>query len=846
MAPSSLDYELQSLRDQISVPETEDSWEKIQKSINKLTTLIQNQGADYPSEFAQFLRSISRPLNSATTTERTRLSAAAIELFKASAEALGQTFSGLLPLFLPTLLSLCSRPNKVFITRAKGCIMHIIEYTQAPVILSYLVDLAKDKSNSLRLSVAECALACLNTFNPPDLEKEARAREVETLIRTTATDATAEVRKVSRKLFEAYKILLPHRVDGFTGPLTPTVRKYLDIKHKAPSANNSNPPSRPTSSLSTHSTSSLNYITRPKSTVPPAPSGAQPLTRSATARVIDSQRHARSNSATSSNSGPSLSKSESLPASRFPVASSAQSKADLVGPSRPVQKGPSRPIDPRSMGPPTSVPLRPHISPPTSSTTDSFPQRPDPAMLPTKSTGGPLRPTAGPSRVPQEDSSAPPQKPRVMGGARRVLLPTPPPVPEPAQPKTESKAPVRPGAPSRAGSVEPQKSTAKPSNSAQSAHTSSRTTTATTAATRKAEPSKKVGSSSSSTTTTSSRHTSAATTKKPLDPSSHPNVTTSRRVVSSSSRLTEPTQAQLARAKATSKPTTAKRSETVKPVPGVRTTTASGNTTARQVTSRKPGIPPRVPRAKTPAPPAIPSEEPKGVKPVPEAVVAVAVKVPLPPSPTLSPTPSVGEVEIETETETEPEVETESMKVQIEEVEVSAESEPEQEEVEAKKDIEAPGQEEGDQGALESTDVPPRSPTPHAEDPRSSTPTQPAENVLNIGHEELNFDGGEEEDEEDDTITQEEALEHVADLPNFTFSNIDPSTPLASTRRNKRQIVPETPISALLVSIQRGFDLSPNSLDPDQTATFGGLIPAEGGSRCEPLFVERKRPGMHA
>ena len=55
-------------------------------------------------------------------------------------------------------------------------------------------------------------LLCLKSFNPPDLEKESRAKEIEATIRATAVDANADVRKVARKIFDAYKILLPRRV----------------------------------------------------------------------------------------------------------------------------------------------------------------------------------------------------------------------------------------------------------------------------------------------------------------------------------------------------------------------------------------------------------------------------------------------------------------------------------------------------------------------------------------------------------------------------------------------------------------------------------------------------------
>ncbi|THH29280.1 hypothetical protein EUX98_g4908 [Antrodiella citrinella] len=208
-----LECELDSIRDKLAIPESEDTWDTLAKSVTRFTTLIQNGAANFPNEVATGLRSIARPLNSAILSERSRLSGAGIDLLKAAAEWIGKAFDGLIPLYLPTLLTLCSRSNKVFISRAKACVINIIEATQAPIILSYLAEASKDKSLSLRLSAAEGCLACLNSFNPPDLEKEVRGRDVETLIKSTATDPSADIRKVGKRIFEAYKILLPHRVD---------------------------------------------------------------------------------------------------------------------------------------------------------------------------------------------------------------------------------------------------------------------------------------------------------------------------------------------------------------------------------------------------------------------------------------------------------------------------------------------------------------------------------------------------------------------------------------------------------------------------------------------------------
>jgi hypothetical protein len=143
------------------------------------------------------------------------LSGVALELFSTLGEVLESSFEPLVPIFLPPLLALCAWTNKVFCLRAKACIMAIIEHTRSSAIFSYLVDSLKDKSTSLRLVAAEAFLACLNTFDPPKLTKESRALEIEAVIKCTIRDASADIRKVSRKIFDAYNILVPDRVDAY-------------------------------------------------------------------------------------------------------------------------------------------------------------------------------------------------------------------------------------------------------------------------------------------------------------------------------------------------------------------------------------------------------------------------------------------------------------------------------------------------------------------------------------------------------------------------------------------------------------------------------------------------------
>ena len=214
MSPE-LEYRLRPIRESMLLNESEETWDKIASAIRTLQTVVQEDSSSAPEYMCTALRSLASPLNRSISSERSRLSGAAMDLINIAVTELGRAFEGLLPIFLPTLLAMCARPNKVFVSRARACLITIVESTQSPQILGFLLRSAKDKSTSLRLAVSEVALACLHSFNPPDLQKDSRGQEVEGLIKAFATDANADVRKVGRKVFEAYSILLPNRVDRY-------------------------------------------------------------------------------------------------------------------------------------------------------------------------------------------------------------------------------------------------------------------------------------------------------------------------------------------------------------------------------------------------------------------------------------------------------------------------------------------------------------------------------------------------------------------------------------------------------------------------------------------------------
>lgn len=394
-SPAILNAELEVVRGKVSLEETEESWDKIEQGIVQLTQCCNNGGCDFATEMVAGVRSLSRPINHAMNSERSRLSGSAIELVNALLAGLGSSFEPLVSLFMPTLIGLCGRTNKVFTSRAKACILAVIENTQLPSILPYLADSLTQKSAFLRLVAAEGVLACLNCFNPPDIEKDTRARLIEDVIKLTARDASADVRRAGKMIFEAYKALLPDRVESFIAPLTPVIKKYLDVQGKVASRSASQAlsrgpaatgrvTSRPIGSLQTQKTSSHSRA---------------PSTQCATTTRI-SEKHAEKPARPPSSEPP-----REVPAVRLRAVSSQATSSAIAGPSlrESSRQGALRPPSVET-GPPTMQ---------STNRRKDIPRPPAPTIQ-------------GPQRVGTVLMKSHDEKPRVGGGARRVLIPTAP------------------------------------------------------------------------------------------------------------------------------------------------------------------------------------------------------------------------------------------------------------------------------------------------------------------------------------------------------------------------------------------------------------------------------------
>jgi hypothetical protein len=387
------------------LPESEETWDRIAKSIVELTRLVQQDGCEDHPHIIPFCRTHCRPILNAANSERSRLSGPAIDCITAMAAAFGQDFSSLLALYFPTILALCGRTSKVTLKRARTCIFTIIDSTQLSAILPYFIPTIKDKSTTIRLTSAEGVLACLNTLNPPDLERGDRPIEIEGVIRATSRDANSDVRKLGKQIFQAYSLIFPTRIEKFTAPLSPTIKKYLDVKpNQTTMASSSRAVAAKFAGLSSSTSSLESKHTKPIAHPPP--------------------RMGHSRSASSSTLNTNTARPQLL-----------NSAADPSKEKNGVKK--------HDMPPPNYVPSRTRTASSHSQPSSRPPSRPDSQTsnhppVPGSSKiihGGPFKPThrdAGPQRP---EISRPPIKAIQSSGPRKVtlVLPTIPPPVNPAK-----------------------------------------------------------------------------------------------------------------------------------------------------------------------------------------------------------------------------------------------------------------------------------------------------------------------------------------------------------------------------------------------------------------------------
>lgn len=164
-------------------------------------------------------------------TERTRLSGTTLDLLS-SLTRLSTAFLALLPHYLPPLLRLLCRTNKLYISRTLAALQSIIKNTRLPHVVNYIVaewQAEGGKSSSFRIGASELLLVILGSTSGADLvvDKDSVGEkwldEVEWIIRIAATDREVKVRAVIKSVWDIYRIQWPERVSSYVYYFLPQI-----------------------------------------------------------------------------------------------------------------------------------------------------------------------------------------------------------------------------------------------------------------------------------------------------------------------------------------------------------------------------------------------------------------------------------------------------------------------------------------------------------------------------------------------------------------------------------------------------------------------------------------------
>ena len=234
-----LDAAIAPLLPVLELNETEESWDHIDQALAQLQALTKNGATKVPSYMMRIqqvapciTRSVCMSRHHANAhmrgkllSERTRLSGTASDLLNSMAPRLAECFSPFVSVFIPPLLQLCGRTNKVALRRAEKSLHLICRHCRLPNVVPYLIQSLMDKSGSTRASAAECLVVLLESCDPERLQR--RVKDVEHAIQLLATDANPQARALCRQIYGLYAGMWPARCASFFPTLSPTARRYL-------------------------------------------------------------------------------------------------------------------------------------------------------------------------------------------------------------------------------------------------------------------------------------------------------------------------------------------------------------------------------------------------------------------------------------------------------------------------------------------------------------------------------------------------------------------------------------------------------------------------------------------
>ncbi|KAH8551666.1 clasp N-terminal domain-containing protein, partial [Umbelopsis sp. PMI_123] len=187
---------------------TEETWEQFDVALKNVAKWTK-EGATSMEGFIPAIKTLKEPIVKSLLTERSRLSGTTTDLLEQLAINLQRAYEPLSDGFLPHIMKLFTRSNKLFVNRGIKCVSVIIQYAKIPrAIPQFCNAITKpDPNKQMRMGAAQCLTSSIEFNASSDLENHLTI--IENAIRVGAMDSAPEVREMVRKCFEMYKKQLP-------------------------------------------------------------------------------------------------------------------------------------------------------------------------------------------------------------------------------------------------------------------------------------------------------------------------------------------------------------------------------------------------------------------------------------------------------------------------------------------------------------------------------------------------------------------------------------------------------------------------------------------------------------
>ncbi|KNE55727.1 hypothetical protein AMAG_01604 [Allomyces macrogynus ATCC 38327] len=212
----------------IAIKETEQTWEKMDAAIRKLKDLVPSCSA---AQMAPFVRQNKARIEACLKTDRTRLSGSACELVLALAQSGSQQTASACELFVPALLALTSRTNRIFIQRGQAALLAVVAAGNPDHFVMRVCNEAKNKAKTTRLAVVEAVKVLITSHDADRLEQFCDA--LEGCLKATVDDSAVDVRQAARAAIELYRVKMPKRSERLLGSLSAKALKSLGLDHVA-------------------------------------------------------------------------------------------------------------------------------------------------------------------------------------------------------------------------------------------------------------------------------------------------------------------------------------------------------------------------------------------------------------------------------------------------------------------------------------------------------------------------------------------------------------------------------------------------------------------------------------